>query len=183
MYGMINVAIKELIMNKFGNDKWSEICTGAQIDDDEFKNLQYYPDSVTYNLVASASKALKITPEAVLQEFGKYWISHTASAGYGPIMDLFGNDFITCLKNLNNLHARMGLNLPNLKPPRFELEEIDAKNYILEYYSTRVGLDKMVVGLLNGLADKFKTQIQIQNITIDTSTVPQKFEIKILTAE
>ena len=179
MYGMINVAIKELVVTKFGKQKWNEICEEVKLEDDMFQDLQYYPDHTTYQLVAAASKILSLAPDLILKEFGTYWIQYTADVGYGPIMDLFGGDFSSCLKNLNNMHARMGLNMPNLKPPRFELQEIDKSNFVLEYYSSRKGLDSMVTGMILGLATKFKIRAEIKNLSEDSNQNPQKFQITI----
>lgn len=123
--------------------------------------MQYYPDSTTYSLVGAASELLEMPAEDILFEFGRFWVLYTSKEGYGPIMDLFGNDFKSCLQNLNNLHARMGMTLPQLTPPRFTFEELGPETYQLNYYSKREGLSPMVSGLLHGLAEKFGAKISI----------------------
>ena len=180
MYGMINVAIRDLVNEKFGNESWKKICKEVNLEDDQYKYLEYYPDHITISLVGAASKVLSIPADVILKEFGAYWIKHTAQMGYGPIMDLFGADFITCLKNLNNMHARMGLNMPNLKPPRFEVRDLGNHIYDLEYFSTRRGLEPMVMGLITGLAEKYNVNIQATNISLSPEESPQKFKIQIL---
>jgi len=66
---------------------------------------------------------MQITPDEVLRLFGKYWVAFTATEGYGPILNLFGQDLRTCLSNLNRMHAHMGAMMPDLKPPRFRVAE------------------------------------------------------------
>lgn len=162
MYGMVNQAVKDLVVTKFGNETWMRICEKANIPSEDFVFMQYYPDKLTYELVGAASGELSLSPAVVLSEFGKHWVLYTAKEGYGPMMDLFGADFKSCLKNLNNLHARMGMTMPNLTPPRFTFSEINENTYEVCYQSKREGLCPMVQGLLEGLAQKYGTEASIK---------------------
>lgn len=181
MYGLVNQAIKDLVLNKFGEQKWKQVCTEAQVPENDFVSMHYYEDAITYKLVGSASKVLQIPAEVVLEEFGKYWVLYTANNGYGPLMDLFGTDFKSCLQNLNNLHSRMGMTMPQLSPPNFKFKEITADVYEVEYISKRQGLCPMVKGLLIGLAEKYRVKTKIdfnENMQAQTKT----FTIQILGA-
>lgn len=164
MYGLVNQAIKDLVVSKFGEEKWNQIATESGLGSEDFLPLQYYPDATTYSLVGSASKHLGLSAPDILQEFGKHWVLFTATEGYGPMMDLFGGDFKTCLKNLNNLHARMGMSMPNLTPPKFSFEELSEEVYQIGYESKRPGLCPMVKGLLHGLAEKYGVQIKVEEL-------------------
>ncbi len=163
MYGLVNQGIKDLILNQFGADKWESVCSEAQAPQD-FISMQYYDDAITYRLVGAASKVLNVPAIDVLKEFGSFWVKYTGHVGYGPIMDLFGADFKSCIKNLNHLHTRMGMSLPQLNPPNFKFEEINEKEFHLHYYSERKGLEPMVQGLMHGLANKFGIYITIEQI-------------------
>lgn len=162
MYGLVNQAVKDLVVTKFGDSKWQEICVDCGLPTNDFVSMQYYPDPLTYQLVGSASKVLNLSPELVLKEFGKYWVLYTAKEGYGNIMDMFGEDFKSCLQNLNSLHARMGMTMPQLSPPKFKFNEVNSYTYDVEYYSKREGLCPMVIGLLEGLAEKFNVKASIE---------------------
>jgi hypothetical protein len=161
MYGMINQAIKDLVLTKFGEDAWGKICDNANLTKGDFVFMQYYPDKVTYDLVGAASKHLSISGDIILREFGKHWILYTAKEGYGAMMDLFGQDFKSCLQNLNSLHERMGMSMPQLRPPRFSFSQESEAIYIISYFSKRPGLCPMVIGLLEGLAAKYETKATI----------------------
>ena len=180
MYGLVNQAVKDLVANKFGEEAWKKICADAQISTDDFVFLQYYPDPLTYQLVGSASKVLNLPAEAILFEFGKYWVLYTAREGYGPMMDLFGHDYKSCLQNLNNLHSRMGMTMPSLTPPRFQFTELTSSQYVLEYFSKRAGLCPMVEGLLVGLAEKHNTKVKIQLDADSTASGRNVFNIHVL---
>lgn len=178
MYGMVNQAIKDLVVSKFGPKDWEEISGRAGISTEDFVFMEYYPDKVTYDLVGAASAHLKLGPEVILKEFGKHWVLYTAKEGYGAMMDLFGADFKTCLKNLNNLHARMGMTMPHLTPPRFEFKEEDEASYLISYFSKRPGLCPMVEGLLEGLAAKYNEQVSIELLQQTSESGPKQFRLK-----
>lgn len=160
MYGLINQGIKDLVVTKFGASAWEEICAEAKAPT-QFTALDYYSDKVTYGLVGAASKVLGLPAEAILEEFGKYWVLYTAKEGYGSLMDVFGKDFKTCLKNLNHLHARMGSTMTQLNPPKFTFTEISAQHYQVDYFTERAGLAPLTLGLFKGLAEKYQVKAQI----------------------
>lgn len=161
MYGLVNKAVVDLVVSKFGQDTWNAIKTKAEVDVDVFVSMDGYPDDITYRLVGAASEVLKITPEQVLEAFGEHWVLYTAQEGYGPMLDASGNTLREFLENLDALHARVALTMSELRPPRFRLVPIDDKTMTLEYHSTRQGLAPMVVGLLKGLSVRFNTPIEV----------------------
>lgn len=180
MYGMVNQAIKDLVVTQFGQDRWLKISEKANVPAEDFVFMHYYPDKITYDLVGAASQELSLPAEVILKEFGKYWVLYTAKEGYGALMDLFGADFKGCLKNLNNLHARMGMTMPNLTPPRFVFVEKQPDLYVISYFSKRPGLCPMVVGLLEGLAAKYSVKIEINLLKRPEGATSQDIEIRLV---
>ena len=174
MYGIINKAIKDLVVTNFGDEVWSEILEKLHNPNDEFTNLETYDDSLTYDLVGAASEVLNVRPDEVLYLFGKHWIIYTKKNGYGALMDMFGHSFIESLKNLNQLHMRMGYSMPNMKAPSFKVIENDDSSIDLEYHSSRQGLSSMVIGLLDGMAAKFDEAIEIEHVA---KSAEQNFDL------
>ncbi len=178
MYGLVNQGVKDLVIQVAGEKVWLDLCRENNCPTD-FISMQQYDDAITYGLVASASRALNLPAEKILGEFGKFWIKYTAKEGYGPIMDLFGHDFKSCLQNLNQLHARMGMTMPLFKPPHFDFHEEKENFYRITYTSKRKGLSPMVVGLLEGLAEKFSVQIRIiDQVPCENGSVQFYVEVK-----
>lgn len=178
MYGLINQALKDMVLAKpDGEQMWREICQEARIADDDFEALRPYEDSVTSVLVRATAHRLNTTSEDILYKFGYHWILFTAEQGYGEIMDLFGKDFRTCLKNLNRMHGHMGAMMPALNPPRFTLTEQSFNHVTLHYFSTREGLGPMVVGLLDGLAEKYRDTIAVEFIPKGSRSDHDEFDI------
>ena len=164
MYGLVNKAVEDLVTSKFGAEAWEEIAKKAGVEDTGFISMDPYPDQITYGLVAAASEVLEQSAEELLEAFGEYWTLYTAREGYGDLMDISGECFSGFLENLDNLHARIALSFPELRPPSFRCEQKDEGSLILHYYSTRDGLAPMVRGLVKGLASMFKVEISILQI-------------------
>ncbi len=163
MYGLVNKAVVDLVVSKFGQETWDSIKKKAEVDVDTFVSMDGYPDDITYRLVGAASEILKIPPAAVLEAFGEHWVLYTAKEGYGPMLDASGNTLREFLENLDALHARVALTMTELRPPRFRLVPVDDSTMLLEYHSTRQGLAPMVVGLLKGLSIRFNTPVDISH--------------------
>ena len=180
MYGLVNEALRELVISTAGEDVWLKIAAEARTSTDGFEALCPYSDAVTYKLVELAAPELDIPATELLRRFGKFWVTYTADEGYGDVMFLFGTDFRSCLRNLNRMHAHMGATMPMLKPPRFKLEEQSPEKAVLHYFSHREGLAPMVIGLLDGLAEKYNEQIEIQFVPNGSRSDHDEFEISFL---
>ncbi len=164
MYGLVNKAIKDLVITKFGEDKWQEICELTNFHDGEFVSMNPYPDSLTYDLVKNAARVLKADAPVVLEAFGEYWILYTADEGYGDLMDLTGSTFTEFLANLDMLHYRINNIMPDLAAPQFSVRNEKENSVELEYRSHREGLVPMLYGLIKGLGKRFELEVEVQHI-------------------
>ncbi len=178
MYGLVNKAVEGLIRSRFGDETWGKIRTDAGVPDEPFMSMENYDDSVTYNLVGSTCKVLNLPPETVLEEFGKYWVLYTGEAGYGGLMQSAGGSFVEFIRNLDALHTRVKLSFPNLQPPSFQVAEESDRSLVLHYHSHRAGLAPFVVGLLKGLASRFKVEAEIAYKRVDGASAHDTFVIR-----
>jgi len=159
MYGLVNQGVHDLAVQLGGEDLWHEIKSTAGVPHGSFVAMDTYPDDVTYRLVAAASTVLRISPAEVLHAFGRHWILYTARRGYGAIFDTMGRTLPEFLANLDSMHARLSLSLPELRPPSFVCEQRGDGQIRLEYWSERPGLAPMVLGLLDGLGDLYGVSV------------------------
>lgn len=179
MYGLVNKAIEGLVCDRFGEDTWQTIKNKAGVDIEAFVSMDAYDDDISYKLVGAASEVLGLPTDKILETFGQYWVLYTAREGYGEMLKMGGDNLCTFLQNLDNLHARVGLSFPKLKPPIFTCTDVKEDSLCLHYYSTRRGLGPMVIGLLKGLSDMFKTEIEIiQTLNRDQGGDHDEFLIK-----
>lgn len=162
MYGLVNQAIADMVRSKFGDETWQQIRKKAAVEDMTFLSMEGYPDDVTHRLVKAGSEILGLSPAQIMQTFGEFWVQFTATEGYGELMDMAGDNLPDFLQNLDNLHARVGVSFPQLKPPSFDCQEVDDHALTLEYRSEREGLAPMVVGLVKGLGTRFDTVVEVE---------------------
>ncbi|MCG6138814.1 MAG: heme NO-binding domain-containing protein [Nostoc sp. LLA-1] len=161
MYGLVNKAIHDMICSRFGVEIWQEIKQKAEVDADVFLSMEGYPDDITHRLVKAASVVLNLSPSAIMQAFGEFWVQYTSEEGYGEMMDMSGDTLPEFLEHLDNLHARVGVSFPQLQPPSFECSDVEEDTLSLHYRSDREGLAPMVLGLVKGLGTRFDTEVEI----------------------
>ncbi|HIK59312.1 MAG TPA: heme NO-binding protein [Planctomycetes bacterium] len=164
MYGLVNQAVQGMVIAGFGEDAWERIKSEAGIDLEAFVSMESYDDAITYSLVQAGSTILGLSPEAILRAFGEYWVLETAAEGYPELMRAGGNTLPEFIGNLDQLHSRVLMTFPELCPPSFNCKEVDPGELRVAYMSERVGLEFMVIGLLEGLGKHFKTPVEVSMI-------------------
>jgi hypothetical protein len=164
MYGLVNKAVEGLVCSRYGEATWTQIQERVGADAVGFVSTEAYPDEVTYRLVAATSEVLGAPVPVVLEALGEHWILHTAREGYGELMSMFGATLREFLANLDTMHTRVGLSLPELRPPNFVVRDAGPGAVELEYHSTREALAPMVVGLLKGLGRRFGERVAVEHV-------------------
>ncbi|WP_372974394.1 heme NO-binding domain-containing protein [Muriicola sp.] len=178
MYGLVNKAAQDFVIEGHGEEVWQIIKTKAGVDEVAFVSMQPYPDEITYNIVGAASEHLGANPDDILEAFGQYWIKFTMEEGYSHVLDLAGRTFPEFLNNLNNMHAHIAQSFTELKPPTFFCETIDAHTFKFEYHTERPGLVRFVKGLLLGLGERFKITVGVEYIgTIDGNENSHEYRV------
>ena len=162
MYGIVNKAVKGLILENYGESTWEKVKDHSGVDIDVFLSNEPYDDAITYKLAISASEVLGTPLSDVLNAFGEYWILRTGMENYGSLMEAGGDSLREFLVNLPNFHSRVMLMFPNLEPPEFRVSDIESDSVHVHYYSHRPALAEFVRGLLHGLAKMFKTEVEIK---------------------
>ena len=170
MYGLVNKAIKDLVVSNHGEEKWKEICQLTGHIEEDFIGMNPYPDKLTYDLVGNAAKVLGAHPHDLLEAFGEYWILYTADEGYGDLMSLTGSTFPEFLSHLDMLHYRINNIMPELAAPQFTTRNETDHSIELEYRTHREGLSPMLLGLIKGLGKRFELVVSIEQIQVKDDT-------------
>jgi hypothetical protein len=158
---MVNKAVQHLITTNYGLAVWEKVRIRAGIKEHNFVAMQSYPDALTYDLVGAICGELNAPAEQVLETFGESWVDYASTQGYSPMLDFFGKDMRSLLKNLDALHTRLKTVFPHLSPPELGCEVITPDRYRLHYRSHRPGLTHFVVGLLRGMGKRFASPVAI----------------------
>jgi len=163
MYGLVNQAMKELVIDAHGETTWRRICDEAGVGDGDFRTMHAYPDAVTVGLVGAASRILDVPAPTLLEQFGTYWVGFAKTTDFAMLMRFAGSSFLEFVQNLDLMHAKIKLSLPELTPPSFRCTEVTESGFRLHYYSSRQGLAPLVVGMMKGVADLFGTRIEMRH--------------------
>ncbi|MGH0145967.1 UNVERIFIED_CONTAM: hypothetical protein FKN15_012936, partial [Acipenser sinensis] len=144
----------------------------AQLDvEGQFLVRIIYDDTKTYDLVAAASKILKINAGEILQMFGEMFFEFGQESGYDTILRVLGSNVREFLQNLDALHDHLGTIYPGMRAPSFRCTDAEkGNNLILHYYSEREGLQDIVIGIIKTVAQ------QIYGTEIEMKVIQQKSE-------
>jgi hypothetical protein len=171
MYGLVNQAVKSLLVEAGGDALWQKVREHAGAPDD-YSPLVPYDDAITYNLVGAASQVLQEPAETLLHQFGVYWVARIATLHYPDMMDTSGTTFALFLRNLDHMHERMRVSFPDYRPPSFRVVELDDAALQVDYYSSREGLIPFVEGLFHGLAAHFGRRLTMTHVADETHGMP-----------
>lgn len=168
MYGLINLAIEEAILERYGQKFWDlikEECRDSISDTDgTFISRLFYDDEVTYRLIDAAEKILcseKYGP--VSQLFGEKFYELVQDSGYEGILKLLGGTLKDFLDNLDSFHSHLSTTYSRMQPPSFRCDYKTEDTLILHYYSERIGLEGLVMGMVKAAAR------QLHHIHVDIS--------------
>ena len=178
MYGMINKAIRTLVIREAGEEVWEQILVASEIDEDVFEDLEAYDDGVTFALVGATSETLGVPASEVLEMFGVYWAIDVAPKGYGEYFNAFGDDFESFVSGLDEMHVRISQMLPSLSPPSFDIEKLGENHFKIHYKSPREGLAPLAIGTLKGIAMHFGGEADIKQIEYKGAADHDVFEVR-----
>lgn len=165
MYGLVNRAIEQMVRRDHGEATWQRIRQEAGVEVDGFVSNSPYPDEITYRLVGASSRVLGAPADAVLRAFGEFWVLNTALESYGPLMRAGGRTAKEFLLKLPQLHARVQMIFPELRPPEFECSDVTDESLTLHYRTSRpAGLEPFVEGLLLGIGRMFDTPLTVKSL-------------------
>ena len=164
MYGIVNKAIEDLVISKFGVEKWEAVKKRSGVDVDFFISNEPYDDDITYRLAGAVGEEMDLPVSIVLQVFGEWWILKTGKEKYGGLMEAGRHTLREFLINLPMFPSRIMLIYPKLTPPEFKVSHIDEHSIHVHYFSKRVGLQEFVRGLLTGLGIMYNSPMEVELI-------------------
>ncbi len=181
MYGLVNRALQQLVCAQQGERVWDAIRARAGVTDAVFVRMNSYPDEITHRLVAAASEVLDTPAAELLKEFGRYWMRYTMVEGYGALLSDLGPTLHDALRALDSMHARVTLLYPALKPPKFWITDAADDRLSLHYHSERSGFAPMIVGLVEGLGERYAIRVEVIHAAVKGASCDHdRFDIRIL---
>jgi hypothetical protein len=114
-------------------------------------------------VVGNACKVLGLSVTQAADAFGDYWVNSYAPKIYSVYFNRH-KKAIDFIKGMEQVHKETTQAIPNAHPPRFEFKDIDARTVLVTYKSARNMID-FYIGLVKGVANRFKTSIDIEKIS------------------
>ena len=155
MFGMIHRSARDMVLEHFGQVAWDQILDEAGLDDGAFVSVQSYPDEITFRLITTAAATAGLTVDQTLQAFGRHWIRAADKGPHANVMTILGGSLLESLMNLDRMHASIQIAMPDAQLPQFVILSQDERAIKLAYYSKRDGLESFVLGLLEGLLNRY----------------------------
>src|SRR3972149_7305550 len=91
MYGMVNLAIEGLLIERYGQSVWQTVKDKAAPGIDRFLTMEQYPEEVTQGLVAAAAEITGRPTDELLNELGEYFTGYAKRSGHGELLDIIGS--------------------------------------------------------------------------------------------
>jgi len=166
MKGVIVNCLAELVVNKFGRDKWEASLEKAGLDPQlRVLSIQDVDDAAVLKVVESVCDVVGITSAQAADAFGDYWVNEFAPRIYQPYYTGMktAKDF---LLNMDRVHEAATRSIANARPPRFTYEWKDGRTLIMTYHSHR-GLVDFLVGLVRGVGRHFNERLTVTRLGAD----------------
>lgn len=161
MYGIVNVALEEMVIDTYGQNKWEEALLKSGTTITHFEVDKLYDDEVTYLLIASVAEVLEIHIHKVMNLFGEWWILKVGKGKHAKLMASGGASLKEFLINLPTFHSKVILIYVEMFAPQFTVTNIEANSILIHYYSNRRSLTEFVRGLLVGLGKMFNVPVSV----------------------
>ena len=164
MKGVIVKCLSELVKSDFGDMKWKEILQqSGEKPNMVIKAMSDIDDQTVFKLFENTCKVLNLSKQDACDAFGNYFVNTFAPKMYSVYYDKFKNAK-AFIMGMDKVHETVTSILPNARPPRFTIEEVDENTIIVNYKSTRNMID-FYMGLAKGVGNYFKTPIGIKKLS------------------
>ncbi len=164
MKGIIANCLKELVCEKFGEDKWEEILQTSGLDTVYMiQPSENIDDELVLRMIDSTCKVLNITQVQAADAFGEYWVNVFAPRVYHVYYKGVDSakDF---LLKMDEIHKKVTNDIEGSKPPSFEYELTSENKLIINYKSER-GLIDILIGLIKGVGKYFKEDLAVKKLS------------------
>ena len=100
----------------------------------------------------------------LLEMFGEQFLLWCQESGYAKTLQLLGRSLQDFLTNLDALHDHLSIIYPQMEAPSFRCTEgLNKSEFLLHYYSDRLGLENIVMGIVKSVArEYYNVEVEVQ---------------------
>ena len=166
MKGTIVKCLQDLVVEKFGKDKWEKSLQDVGLNKTTiFMPFSDVDDAAVMKVVQAVCKNLGITLGQAAEAFGDYWVNVYSQKLYKQYYTKH-NSAKAFLLDMDKLHVTMTQTIKNAKPPRFKYEWKN-DNTLIMHYSSHRGLIDFLYGLIKGVGTFYKENLNVSKIGSD----------------
>ncbi|MBU1167625.1 heme NO-binding domain-containing protein [Patescibacteria group bacterium] len=163
MKGVIVDCVHNMVVDKYGQEKWDTILEEAGIEKGEVLLVtDDIEDQKVMRLFQGIGKNLQMDFDQIAEVFGDYWINSYTSKNY-PMYYRGINSTKDFLLNMDKVHQAATKSIPNAKPPRFDYNW-KQDNVLAMHYKSERGLIDLMIGVIKGVAKYYQETIDIKKI-------------------
>lgn len=131
-----------------------------------------YDDETLLAGVGAASRLASMPPEKLLREYGRYFIINGLTGHLCLYILAQVHSGCDLLLTMRNAHARLRTTLEGLQPPLFEYEPSPSPNAVILRYDSPRKLCDVLLGAIEGAAERFGETVHIQEHVCMKSSAP-----------
>lgn len=163
MHGLINRALQCFLRDTYGQTRWQEIASVAELPASGFESMFIYDDSLTERMVETAAQTLDKPRTVLLEDLGTYLVSHPNMEALRRLLRFGGETFLEFLQSIDDLPRRAKLAVPDLSLP--SLEVYDHPSGVFEVVSqwNRPGFGHVLVGVMRTMADDYGALVLLEH--------------------
>ncbi|MFZ0137027.1 MAG: bacteriohemerythrin [Candidatus Sulfotelmatobacter sp.] len=158
MKGTIVKCMEELVINRFGAEKWREALKKAGLSEwKTFTMLSDMDESEFMRIMEGVASAASLSMEQTMEAFGEHWSTVYAPTVYRAYFSS-AKSARELLLNLDHIHDVMTKSMKSARPPRFRYEWKGDKHLVMHYESQR-GLVVLMPSLIRGVGKHFNEKL------------------------
>jgi Haem-NO-binding len=162
MKGIMFNLVEEVVTDRFGADTWNSLLGRAGLDG-AYTPLESYPDGDLFRLVGAAERALEVSADEVLREFGEAALPLFAErypAFFAPFKST--RPFLLTLNDV--IHPEMRHHYPGAEMPDFDFNTSDPEVLVIGYRSAR-RLCALAEGFIIGAARLYHQDSEVSQLS------------------
>lgn len=164
MYGMINEAIRDYLLDQHGPEVWDAVSDLAGCAPAAHTPMPRNDPELTGRLVTAISALSGLGIWDVEAILGRHWVVFSDATPYGNVLRQSGANFSERVARLGDTHRRLAVLEPDIDQPQIDLTPTGAHRFVLEHCPKRASESAMVLGLLHGLAETTGESITVKEV-------------------
>ncbi len=165
MKGVIPLAMRAMIEEQYGLDKWHEVIAAAGYQSEPFMlPISDIADEEVMKLVLAMCQVVPLTLSEFADRFGVYWVGTYALRVYSGFYK--SEEVKTArafLLQMDWVHEATTKRMKNARPPRFQYRWESEDILIITYQSHRPLID-LLVGLIRGVGVYFGEALDVRRL-------------------